>query len=84
MEPGDIIIDGGNSNYREDIDRAAELRPKGIHYVDVGTSGGVFGLERGYCLMIGGERTRSSTTSTRSSPASLPASRRHRAPRAHR
>jgi 6-phosphogluconate dehydrogenase len=55
MEPGDIIIDGGNSNYREDIDRAAELKPKGIHYVDVGTSGGVFGLERGYCLMIGGE-----------------------------
>jgi 6-phosphogluconate dehydrogenase len=55
MEPGDIIIDGGNSNYREDIDRAAALRPKGIHYVDVGTSGGVWGLERGYCLMIGGE-----------------------------
>ncbi|MDT4984081.1 MAG: 6-phosphogluconate dehydrogenase [Pseudonocardiales bacterium] len=55
MEPGDIIIDGGNSNYREDIDRAAELKPKGIHYVDVGTSGGVFGLDRGYCLMIGGE-----------------------------
>jgi 6-phosphogluconate dehydrogenase len=56
MEPGDIIIDGGNSNYREDIDRAAQLKPKGIHYVDVGTSGGVFGLERGYCLMIGGEQ----------------------------
>ena len=56
MEPGDIIIDGGNSNYRADIDRAAELKPKGIHYVDVGTSGGVFGLERGYCLMIGGEK----------------------------
>jgi 6-phosphogluconate dehydrogenase len=55
MEPGDIIIDGGNSNYREDVDRAAELKPKGIHYVDVGTSGGVFGLDRGYCLMIGGE-----------------------------
>jgi 6-phosphogluconate dehydrogenase len=55
LEDGDIIIDGGNSNYREDIDRAAELRPKGIHYVDVGTSGGVWGLERGYCLMIGGE-----------------------------
>src|SRR5438552_6272448 len=55
MEDGDIIIDGGNSNYREDIDRAAELRPKGIHYVDIGTSGGVWGLERGYCLMIGGE-----------------------------
>jgi 6-phosphogluconate dehydrogenase len=55
MDEGDIIIDGGNSNYREDIDRAAALKPKGIHYVDVGTSGGVWGLERGYCLMIGGE-----------------------------
>ncbi|HUQ63312.1 MAG TPA: decarboxylating 6-phosphogluconate dehydrogenase [Acidimicrobiales bacterium] len=55
MEPGDIIIDGGNSYYRDDIDRAAALKPRGIHYVDVGTSGGVFGLERGFCLMIGGE-----------------------------
>jgi 6-phosphogluconate dehydrogenase len=55
MDEGDIIIDGGNSNYRQDIDRAAELRPKGIHYVDIGTSGGVWGLDRGYCLMIGGE-----------------------------
>jgi 6-phosphogluconate dehydrogenase len=55
MEPGDIIIDGGNSNYRDDIDRAEALRPNGIHYVDVGTSGGVFGIERGFCLMIGGE-----------------------------
>jgi 6-phosphogluconate dehydrogenase len=55
MDEGDIIIDGGNSNYREDIDRAAALKPRGIHYVDVGTSGGVWGLERGYCLMIGGE-----------------------------
>jgi 6-phosphogluconate dehydrogenase len=55
MEPGDIIIDGGNSFYRDDIDRAKKLAPKGIHYVDVGTSGGVFGLERGFCLMIGGE-----------------------------
>jgi 6-phosphogluconate dehydrogenase len=55
MEPGDIIIDGGNSNYREDIDRAGKLREKKIHFVDVGTSGGVWGLERGYCLMIGGE-----------------------------
>jgi 6-phosphogluconate dehydrogenase len=54
-ERGDIVIDGGNSYYRDDIDRAAELAPRGIHYVDVGTSGGVFGLERGYCLMIGGE-----------------------------
>jgi 6-phosphogluconate dehydrogenase len=55
MEPGDIIIDGGNTNYREDIDRAAALATRGIHYVDVGTSGGVWGLRRGYCLMIGGE-----------------------------
>ncbi|HEY3702400.1 MAG TPA: NAD(P)-binding domain-containing protein, partial [Acidimicrobiales bacterium] len=55
MEPGDIIIDGGNSYYRDDIDRAKVLEAKGIHYVDVGTSGGVFGLERGFCLMIGGE-----------------------------
>jgi 6-phosphogluconate dehydrogenase len=55
LEPGDIIIDGGNSYYRDDVDRAARLKPNGIHYVDVGTSGGVFGLERGFCLMIGGE-----------------------------
>jgi len=55
LDEGDIIIDGGNSYYRDDVARAAELGEKGIHYVDVGTSGGVFGLERGYCLMIGGE-----------------------------
>ena len=55
LDAGDTIIDGGNSYYRDDIARAAELREKGIHYVDVGTSGGVFGLDRGYCLMIGGE-----------------------------
>jgi 6-phosphogluconate dehydrogenase len=55
MDAGDIIIDGGNSYYRDDILRAETLKPKGIHYVDCGTSGGVFGLERGYCLMIGGE-----------------------------
>ena len=55
MAPGDIIIDGGNSYYRDDIHRAARLQPKGIHYVDVGTSGGVFGINRGFCLMIGGE-----------------------------
>jgi 6-phosphogluconate dehydrogenase len=52
---GDIIIDGGNSYYIDDIRRAKELGPKGVHYVDVGTSGGVWGLERGYCMMIGGE-----------------------------
>jgi 6-phosphogluconate dehydrogenase len=55
LEAGDILIDGGNSYYVEDIRRAKELAPKGIHYVDVGTSGGVWGLERGYCMMIGGE-----------------------------
>src|SRR5215469_6258193 len=55
LEPGDIVIDGGNSYYVDDIRRAKELAPKGIHYVDVGTSGGVWGLERGYCMMIGGE-----------------------------
>jgi 6-phosphogluconate dehydrogenase len=54
LEPGDIIIDGGNSNYRDDVRRAAKLKESGIHYVDVGTSGGVFGLDRGYCLMVGG------------------------------
>ena len=56
LEAGDILIDGGNSYYIDDIRRAGELRPKGIHYVDVGTSGGVWGLERGYCMMIGGEK----------------------------
>jgi 6-phosphogluconate dehydrogenase len=55
LEPGDILIDGGNSYYVDDIRRAKELAPKGLHYVDVGTSGGVWGLERGYCMMIGGE-----------------------------
>jgi len=55
LEKDDILIDGGNSYYVDDIRRAKELTPKGIHYVDVGTSGGVWGLERGYCMMIGGE-----------------------------
>src|SRR6266851_6576221 len=55
LEKGDILIDGGNSYYIDDIRRAKELAAKGIHYADVGTSGGVWGLERGYCLMIGGE-----------------------------
>jgi 6-phosphogluconate dehydrogenase len=55
LEAGDIVIDGGNSHYHDDIRRGAELKPRGIHYVDVGTSGGVAGLDRGYCLMIGGE-----------------------------
>src|SRR5947208_2715946 len=55
LEADDTLIDGGNSYYIDDIRRAKELAPKGIHYVDVGTSGGVWGLERGYCMMIGGE-----------------------------
>ncbi|MFH1871577.1 MAG: phosphogluconate dehydrogenase (NAD(+)-dependent, decarboxylating) [Pseudomonadota bacterium] len=55
LDPGDILIDGGNSWYVDDIRRARELAAQGIHYVDVGTSGGVWGLERGYCMMIGGE-----------------------------
>ena len=56
LEPGDIIIDGGNTHYRDDIRHAAELREQGIHHVDCGTSGGVWGQERGFCLMIGGEQ----------------------------
>ncbi|WP_342643161.1 phosphogluconate dehydrogenase (NAD(+)-dependent, decarboxylating) [Rhodoligotrophos ferricapiens] len=56
MKPGDIIIDGGNTFYKDDIRRGAALKEKGIHYVDVGTSGGVWGLERGYCMMIGGAK----------------------------
>jgi 6-phosphogluconate dehydrogenase len=55
LEPGDVLIDGGNSYYIDDIRRAKALASKGVHYVDVGTSGGVWGLERGYCMMIGGE-----------------------------
>jgi 6-phosphogluconate dehydrogenase len=55
LDRDDVIIDGGNSHYHDDIARAKRLQPKGIHYVDMGTSGGVWGLERGYCLMIGGE-----------------------------
>ncbi|WP_028479562.1 phosphogluconate dehydrogenase (NAD(+)-dependent, decarboxylating) [Nocardia sp. CNY236] len=56
LDPGDIVIDGGNSRYHDDIARAAQLRPLGIHYLDIGVSGGIWGLERGYCLMIGGEK----------------------------
>ena len=56
LEPGDIIIDGGNSYYVDDIERAKGLRSLGIHYVDVGTSGGIWGLERGYCMMLGGDK----------------------------
>ncbi|MGA7512749.1 MAG: NAD(P)-binding domain-containing protein, partial [Candidatus Sulfotelmatobacter sp.] len=54
MQTGDTIIDGGNSYFKDDVRRAGQLKSKGIHYVDVGTSGGVWGLERGYCMMIGG------------------------------
>jgi len=54
LDADDVIIDGGNSWYRDDIDRAAVMQDRGVHYVDCGTSGGVHGLERGYCLMIGG------------------------------
>jgi 6-phosphogluconate dehydrogenase len=56
MESGDIIIDGGNSYFKDDVRRAAVWRSKGLHYIDVGTSGGIWGLERGYCLMIGGPK----------------------------
>jgi 6-phosphogluconate dehydrogenase len=57
LERGDILIDGGNSYYVDDLRRAKHLAPKGIHYVDIGTSGGVWGLERGYCMMIGGDES---------------------------
>ena len=56
MQAGDILIDGGNSYFKDDVRRSAKLKEKGIHYVDVGTSGGVWGLERGYCMMIGGPK----------------------------
>jgi 6-phosphogluconate dehydrogenase len=56
LEPGDIVIDGGNTFYKDDMRRAKALREKGLHYVDVGTSGGVWGLERGFCMMIGGDK----------------------------
>ena len=81
---GDILIDGGNSYYIDDIRRAKELAPKGIHYVDVGTSGGVWGLERGYCMMIGGETAVGDSASTRSSRRWRPARATSRARRAAR
>ncbi len=56
MQDGDMIIDGGNSYFKDDVRRSNQLKEKGIHYVDVGTSGGVWGLERGYCMMIGGPK----------------------------
>ncbi|MFD2273101.1 NADP-dependent phosphogluconate dehydrogenase [Undibacterium arcticum] len=75
LDAGDIIIDGGNSYYRDDIRRGTEMKSRQIHYVDVGTSGGVAGFERGYCLMIGGEKKKSLRILPRSLPRSLPASR---------
>src|SRR6476469_6379760 len=54
FQAGDIIIDGGNSYYKDDVRRSQKLKDRGIHYIDVGTSGGVWGLERGYCMMLGG------------------------------
>jgi 6-phosphogluconate dehydrogenase len=57
LQPGDIIVDGGNTRFHDDVRRAAELKKKGIHYVDAGTSGGIWGLKVGYCLMVGGEDT---------------------------
>src|SRR3974390_1375312 len=56
MEPGDVIIDGGNTFWQDDVRRGQALKERGIHYVDVGTSGGVWGIERGYCMMIGGDK----------------------------
>ena len=56
MEPGDVIIDGGNTFWQDDVRRGKTLRERGLHYVDVGTSGGVWGIERGYCMMIGGDK----------------------------
>ncbi len=75
LSPDDTVIDGGNSWYRDDVDRAGPLAALGIHYVDVGTSGGVHGLERGYCLMVGGRPPPSDDSppsSTRWPPASSP------------
>ena len=78
LDPDDVVIDGGNSYYRDDLARSAALKEKGIHFLDVGTSGGVWGLERGYCLMIGGNsdavQRGSIRSSTRSPPVSGPSS----------
>ena len=77
LSPGDVLIDGGNSYYIDDLRRAKELAPKGVQYVDVGTSGGVWGLERGYCMMIGGETalearpSLGTCTADRTGPATL-------------
>ena len=57
MQPGDTIIDGGNTFWQDDVRRGKALKERGLHYVDVGTSGGIWGIERGYCMMIGGEKS---------------------------
>src|ERR1700710_921545 len=57
MSPGDVIIDGGNTFWQDDVRRGKALKERGLHYVDVGTSGGIWGIERGYCMMIGGEKS---------------------------
>ncbi len=67
LEPGDTIIDGGNTNFHDDSRRHAALAAKGIHYVDAGTSGGIWGLKNGFCLMVGGEPSPRSSRSSRSS-----------------
>jgi 6-phosphogluconate dehydrogenase len=82
MGPDDVVIDGGNSYYRDDVQRAEALQARGVHFLDVGTSGGVFGLERGYCLMIGGEAV--VVTRLRCSRPWCPGWRRPSGPRAAR
>ena len=84
LQKGDTVIDGGNTFYRDDISRAKTLAPQGLHYVDCGTSGGVWGSERGYCMMIGGDKDGRGRGSIRSSPRWRPApapSRRRRGAR---
>ena len=86
LDREDILIDGGNSYYIDDIRRGKELAAKGIHYVDVGTSGGVWGLERGYCMMIGGEtrRRRAPRSALLDAGARCRRCRAHTGPREHR
>ena len=81
LEAGDTIVDGGNSYYVDDLRRAKELRDRGLHYVDVGVSGGVWGRERGYCLMIGGDDEAVGAAQSRSSKRSRPESMRRDARR---
>ena len=67
LQSGDIVIDGGNTQFHDDVRRAAELKTKGIHYVDVGTSGGIWGLQVGYCMMVGGDASPSTSNVGRAS-----------------